>query len=55
MERETSQAIQEEGISRKIFEKLHKSTSHAYSQDVLSFMLGREGEYIDTKNNKRKE
>lgn len=55
MERETSQAIQEKGIRREIFEKLHKNTSHAYSQDVLSFMLGREGEYIDTNNKKRKE
>ena len=28
----------------EIKSKLHKNTIHAYSQDVLSFMLGREGE-----------
>lgn len=26
--------------------QLHKNTGHAYSQDVLSFMLGREGKSI---------
>lgn len=25
---------------------LHKNAGHAYSQDVLSFMLGREGESV---------
>lgn len=38
---------------------LHKNTSHAYSQDVLSFMLGREGKSVHTgnnnNNNKKKE
>lgn len=37
---------------------LHKDAGHAYSQDVLSFMLGREGESVYTwkniKGNKQK-
>lgn len=33
---------------------LHKNTSHAYSQDVLSFMLGREGKSVYTGNKKKK-
>lgn len=32
---------------------LHKNTSHAYSQDVLSFMLEKEGESVHTGNTKR--
>lgn len=34
---------------------MHKNTGHAYSQDVLSFMLGREGKSVYTGNKKRKE
>lgn len=33
---------------------LHRNTGHAYSQDVLSFMLGREGKNVYIGNKKRK-
>lgn len=39
---------------RKLSRGLHKNTSHAYSQDVLSFMLGREGKSVHTGNKTKK-
>lgn len=34
---------------------VHKNTGHAYSQDVLSFMLGREGKSVHTGTKQKKE
>ena len=39
---------------QRVIQGLHKNTSHAYSQDVLSFMLGREGESVHTGNKTKK-
>lgn len=39
--------------ARERYPGLHKNTSHAYSQDVLSFMLGRQGKDVHTGNKKR--